>query len=105
MLYVKKNLSLKTPIKEIVFKNIKSIKKRSEDSSRNVCSADLEDSLGKEELYLRKIKKNWCLRLLYNVAIMFIQLLDHKDKLFANIHFYVKTRSNINIQDTWTCWH
>ena len=30
-------------------------KKPSEESSRNVCSADLEDSLGKEELYLRKI--------------------------------------------------
>jgi hypothetical protein len=31
-------------------------KKRSEESSRNVCNADLEDSLEKEELYLRKIK-------------------------------------------------
>jgi hypothetical protein len=30
-------------------------KKRSEESSSNVCSADLEDSLGKEELYLRKV--------------------------------------------------
>ena len=30
-------------------------KKRSEESSRNVCSADREDSLGKEKLYLRKI--------------------------------------------------
>jgi hypothetical protein len=29
--------------------------KESEESSRNVCSADLEDSNGKEELYLRKI--------------------------------------------------
>jgi hypothetical protein len=27
-------------------------------SSKNVCSANLENSLGKEELYLRKIKKN-----------------------------------------------
>jgi hypothetical protein len=32
-------------------------KKRSEESSRNVCSVYLEDSLGKEKLYLRKIKK------------------------------------------------
>ena len=31
-------------------------KKRSEESSRNVCNADLEDSFEKEELYLRKIK-------------------------------------------------
>ena len=30
-------------------------KKRSEESSRNVCSADLDDSLGKEELYLSKV--------------------------------------------------
>jgi hypothetical protein len=37
---------------------IHSIKKRSEESSKNVCSANLENSLGKEELYLRKIKKN-----------------------------------------------
>ena len=32
-------------------------KKRSEESSKNVCIADLENSLGKEKLYLRKIKK------------------------------------------------
>ena len=49
----KNNLSLKTPTKKLV-KNIHSIKKRSEESSRNVCSADLDDSLGKEELYLSK---------------------------------------------------
>ena len=24
---------------------------------------------------------------------------DHKDKFYANIHFYEKTKSNINIQD------
>jgi hypothetical protein len=29
--------------------------KGSEESSRNVCSADLEDTIGEEELYLRKI--------------------------------------------------
>ena len=29
--------------------------KRSEESSRNVCSVDLEVCIGKEELYLRKI--------------------------------------------------
>ena len=37
------------------------------------------------------------------VAIMKLCLFnssDNKDKLFANIHFYEKTRSNINIQDT-----
>jgi hypothetical protein len=45
-----------------VFKIINS-NKRSEKSSRRVCSADLEDSLGKEQLYRRKIKKS-CLRLL-----------------------------------------
>jgi predicted nucleic acid-binding Zn ribbon protein len=39
-----------------VFKIINS-NKRSEKSSRRVCSADLEDSLGKEQLYRRKIKK------------------------------------------------
>ena len=50
---MKKKLSLKTE----VFKNIHSIKKRSEESSKNVCSANLENSLGKEELYLRKIQK------------------------------------------------
>jgi hypothetical protein len=38
-----------------VFKNIHSIKKRSGESSRIVCSVDLEDCIGKEELYLRKI--------------------------------------------------
>jgi hypothetical protein len=35
---------------------LKSInKKGSEESSRSVCSADLEDSLGKEQLYRGKI--------------------------------------------------
>ena len=36
------------------------------------------------------------------IAIMTLCLfnsIDHKDKLFANRHFYVKTRSNINMQD------
>ena len=32
-------------------------KTRSEESSRSVCSADQEDSLGKEKLFRRKIKK------------------------------------------------
>jgi len=76
--------------------------KGSEESSRNVCSADLEDSIGKEELYLRKITifDVWDYYS-SNYEIMFIQLywiiktnsitlLDHKDKLYANIHFFMK---------------
>jgi hypothetical protein len=54
---VEKKLSLKTPTKTNCAKKYTFNKKRSEESSRNVCSADLEDSLGKEKLYLRKIKK------------------------------------------------
>jgi hypothetical protein len=50
----KNNLSLKTTNKK-VGKKYTFNKKRSEESSSNVCSADLEDSLGKEELYLRKV--------------------------------------------------
>ena len=46
--------SLKTTNKK-VGKKYTFNKKRSEESSSNVCSADLEDSLGKEELYLRKV--------------------------------------------------
>jgi hypothetical protein len=38
-----------------VFKNIHSIKKDPKNLQENVCSVDLKDSLGKEELYLRKI--------------------------------------------------
>ena len=52
----KKNISLKPPTKNCVQKYIFN-QKRSEESSRNVCSADLEDSNGKEELYLRKTKQ------------------------------------------------
>ena len=46
-----------------------------EESSRNVCSAYLDDSLGKEELYLRKIK-HFDVWDYYssNYEIMFIQL-------------------------------
>ena len=54
---MKKKLSLKTPTKKNCAKKYIFNKKRSEESSRNVCSADLEDSLGIEELHLRKIKK------------------------------------------------
>jgi hypothetical protein len=42
-------------------------KKRSEESSRNVCSADLKDSLGKEELYLRKIFK----KMMFEIIIVY----------------------------------
>jgi hypothetical protein len=45
----KKKLSLKTPTKKNCAKKYIFNKKRSEESSRNVCSADLEDSLGIEE--------------------------------------------------------
>ena len=55
MLYVpKKNKSEKHQQQKLCSK-IYSIKKRQEESSRNVYSGDLEDSLGKEELRLRKI--------------------------------------------------
>ena len=53
--------------KKVVLKNIHSIK-GSEESSTNVCGADLKDSLGKLE---KKNNNFWCLRLLLLiVAIM-----------------------------------
>jgi hypothetical protein len=57
LLYVKKtyqseNTNNKNCVKKYTFNQ-----KGSEESSRNVCSADLEDNNGKEDLYLRKIKK------------------------------------------------
>ena len=55
---MKKKLSLKTPTKTKLCSKYTFNKKLPEESSRNVCSADLEDSLGKEERHLRKIKKN-----------------------------------------------
>jgi hypothetical protein len=42
-----------TPQQIVVLKIIN--KKGSEESSRSVCSADLEDSIGKEQLHRRKI--------------------------------------------------
>jgi hypothetical protein len=42
------NISLKTPTKKNGVQKYTFNKKRSEESSRNVCSADLEDNLGKE---------------------------------------------------------
>ena len=52
LLYVKKLFKSEiTSVQKYTFN-----KKHSEESSRNVCSADLEDSLGKKELYLREIK-------------------------------------------------
>jgi hypothetical protein len=54
LLYAKKCKSENTP-KNCVKKYVK--KKKNQEFSRNVCSADQEDSLGKEEPYLRKIKK------------------------------------------------
>jgi hypothetical protein len=55
LLYVKKtyqseNTNNKNSVQKYTFNQ-----KGSEESSRNVCSADLEDTIGKEELYLRKI--------------------------------------------------
>jgi hypothetical protein len=49
LLYVKKHISLKTPTTKIVFKNI---------HSRNVCSADLEDTIGEEELHIPAVLYN-----------------------------------------------
>jgi hypothetical protein len=43
-----KKLSLKTPTKKNCVQKYTFNKKQSEESSRNVCSADLEDNLGKE---------------------------------------------------------
>jgi hypothetical protein len=51
---VKTFLSLKTLTTKNCAQKCTFNKKRSEESSRNICCADLEDSLGKEELYLRK---------------------------------------------------
>ena len=48
--YKSENTNNKNCVKKYTFNQ-----KESEESSRNVCSADLEDSNGKEELYLRKI--------------------------------------------------
>ena len=65
--------------------------KGSEESSRNVCSADLEDTIGEEELYLRKIT-------IFDVLdyystkyeiIVYSTLLDHKDKLYVNIYLFM----------------
>jgi hypothetical protein len=75
-----KNISLKTPtankncIQQYAFNQ-----KGSEESSRNVCSSDLEDNNGKEELYLRKIKKIeiWDY-FSTNYEILFIQLLHQR---------------------------
>jgi hypothetical protein len=55
LLYVKKkykseNTNNKNCVQKYTFNQ-----KRSEESSRNVCSVDLEVCIGKEELYLRKI--------------------------------------------------
>ena len=55
MLYVSKKIKSEKHQQQKLFSKIYSIKKRPEEFSRNVCSGDLEDKLGKEELYLRKI--------------------------------------------------
>jgi hypothetical protein len=56
---------------------------RSEQSSRNVYSADLEDSLGKEKLYFRKITI-----LMFEIIIVAIMKLCLFKTNYANIHFY-----------------
>jgi hypothetical protein len=48
--FKQKKISLKTPTKTKLCSKYTFNKKRSEESSRNVCSADLEDNLGEEEL-------------------------------------------------------
>ena len=71
----KNNFSLKTTNKKVGQKYTFN-KKRPEESSRNVCSADLDDSLGKEELYLSKgiIYDVWDYYYSSSYEIMFIQL-------------------------------
>ena len=68
-LCVKNKLSLKTPTKAKLCSKYTFNKKRWEESSRNVCSADLKDSLGKEELYLRKIFK----KMMFEIIIVAIR--------------------------------
>ena len=74
MIYVKKKISKHQQKQNCVHKYTFN-KKQSEESSVNVCSTDLEDSLGKDELHLRKIKNNdvWDYYS-SNYEIMFIQL-------------------------------
>ena len=83
MLYVpQKNKSEKHQQQKLCSK-IYSIKKRQEESSRNVYSGDLEDSLGKEELYFRKITI-----LMFEIIIVAIMKLCLFKTNYANIHFY-----------------
>jgi hypothetical protein len=91
LLYVKKtyqseNTNNKNCVKKYTFNQ-----KGSEESSRNVCSADLEDSNGKEELYLRKITifDVWDYYSTKYEIIVYSTLLDHKDKLYVNIYLFM----------------
>jgi len=80
-------------------------KKKSEESSRSVCSSDLEDSLGKEQLYRRKIQTFHVWDYYSsNYEIMFIQLYWMIKTNYMQIYIFLwQKRSNINIQNVWTC--
>jgi hypothetical protein len=97
----KQNKVWKHPKKIVVLKIIN--KKGPKESSRGVCSANLEDSLGKEQLYRRKIKKNhvWEIEIII-VAIMKVCLFScigaWRQTICKYTFFMKKTRSEINIQ-------
>jgi len=76
LIYVKKKFKSENTNKKNGVKKYTFNKKRCEESSRNVCSANLKDSLGKEELYLREITIFDVLDYYYNsnYEIIFIQL-------------------------------
>ena len=88
-----------------------SIKNGSKNLQEMYADVDLKDSLGKEELYLRKITMFYVWdyyysnNIYYNYEIMLIQLYwIIKTNYICKYTFYDKTRSNINSQDVWTCW-
>ena len=63
---------------------LKSInKKESEESSRSVCSADLDVSLGKEQLYRRKITI-----LMFEITIIEIMLIQLYWIMIKNYMFF-----------------
>ena len=63
---------------------LKSInKKESEESSRSVCSADLDVSLGKEQLYRRKITI-----LMFEITIIEIMLIQLYWIMMKNYMFF-----------------
>ena len=90
MLYVKKKAKSENTYNKNCVQKYTFNKKRSEESSRNVCSVYLEDSLGKEKLYLRGKKKNdvWDY-----YSSNYSTLLDHKRQTICKyLHFYEKNK-------------